>query len=68
MGIAAPWTAANRSASLPDQEGDRQERPECQPTSAQTLEGALACLIEDYRLSGIRAEPDHPSLFNGHQS
>ena len=33
-----------------------------------TLEGALACLIEDHRLSGIRAKPDHPSLFNGHQS
>lgn len=37
-------------------------------TRYQTLEGALACLIEDFRLSGIRAEPDHPSLFNGHQS
>ena len=34
----------------------------------ETLEGALACLIEDFRLSGIRANPDHPSLFNGHQS
>ena len=31
-------------------------------------EGVLACLIDDYRLSGIRAESDHPSLFNGHQS
>ena len=29
------------------------------------VEGALACLIEDFRLSGIRANPDHPSLFNG---
>ena len=37
-------------------------------TRYETLEGALACLIEDFRLSGIRAEPDHPSLFNGHQS
>ena len=33
-----------------------------------TIKGALACLIEDFSLSGIRAEPDHPSLFNGHQS
>ena len=30
--------------------------------------GGLACLIEDFRLSGIRAHPDHASLFNGHQS
>ena len=29
---------------------------------------ALACLIEDFSLSGIHADPDHPSLFNGHQS
>ena len=35
-------------------------------TRYETLEGALACLIEDFRLSGIRANPDHPSLFNGH--
>ncbi len=34
----------------------------------QTLEGALACLIEDFSLSGVRANPDHPSLFHGHQS
>ena len=37
-------------------------------TRYETLEGALACLIEDFRLSGIRANPDHPSLFNGNQS
>ena len=37
-------------------------------TRYETVEGALACLIEDFRLSGIRAHPDHPSLFNGHQS
>ena len=36
-------------------------------TRYQTLEGALACLIEDFSLSGIRANPDQPSLFNGHQ-
>lgn len=33
-----------------------------------TLEGALACLIKDYSLSGVRAKSDQPSLFNGHQS
>lgn len=33
-----------------------------------TLEGALACLIEDFSLSGVRARRDHPSLFNGYQS
>ena len=37
-------------------------------TRYETLDGALACLIEDFRLSGIRANPDHPSLFNGNQS
>ena len=37
-------------------------------TRYQTLEGALACLIEDFSLSGIRSNPDQPSLFNVHQS
>ena len=27
-----------------------------------TLEGALACLIHDFRVSGIRAQPDEPQL------
>lgn len=31
-----------------------------------TLEGALACLIQDFSLSGVRAEADQRSLFNGH--
>lgn len=33
-----------------------------------TLEGAFACLIDDFHLSGVRANPDHPTLFNGYQS
>ena len=28
----------------------------------QTLEGALACLLEDFRIAGMRAEHDHPRL------
>ena len=27
-----------------------------------TLEGALACLIDDFQVSGIRAQPDEPQL------
>jgi hypothetical protein len=34
----------------------------------ETLEGALACMIDDFQLSGIRAKPDHPSLFHGSKS
>ncbi len=34
-------------------------------TRYETLEGALACLIEDFSLSNLWAEPDHPSLFHG---
>lgn len=30
-----------------------------------TLAGALACLIDDYRLVGIRADHDQPELFDG---
>lgn len=30
-----------------------------------TLEGAFACLIDDYRLIGIRADSDQPDLFDG---
>ena len=29
----------------------------------ETLEGALACLLEDFNLSGLTAKPDHPRLF-----
>ena len=48
--------------------GRRPEHEAEETTRYRTLEGALACLIEDHRLSGIRAKSDHPSLFNGHQS
>ena len=49
-------------------DGRKPEDEAVETTRYQTLEGALACLIQDFSLSGIRAEPDHPSLFNGHQS
>ena len=48
--------------------GRKPEYAADETTRYETLEGALACLIEDFRLSGIRAKPDEPSLFNGHQS
>lgn len=48
--------------------GRRPEYEAEETTRFQTLEGALARLIDDYGLSGIRAKPDHPSLFDGHQS
>ena len=53
--------AAIIAGTRPDNEADKKTRYE-------TLERALACLIEDFRLSGIRATPDHPSLFNVNQS
>ena len=49
-------------------DGRKPEHATEETTRYQTLEGALACLIEDFDLSGIRANPDQPSLFNGHQS
>ena len=49
-------------------DGKKPEHAAEETTRYQTLEGALACLIEDFSLSGVRANPDHPSLFNGHQS
>ena len=45
--------------------GRKPEHAAEETTRYESLEGALACLIEDFRLSGIRANPDHPSLFNG---
>jgi len=29
----------------------------------ETLDGAMACLVEDFNLTGIRAQPDRPRLF-----
>ena len=49
-------------------DGKKPEHAAEETTRYQTLEGALACLIEDFSLSGIRANPDQPSLFHGHQS
>ena len=55
MGAGTPWTILVSHAAE-------------ETARYGTLEGALACLIEDFSLSGIRANPDHPSLFHGHQS
>ena len=49
-------------------DGKKPEHAAEETARYQTLEGALACLIEDFSLSGIRANPDQPSLFHGHQS
>lgn len=49
-------------------EGRKPEHEAEQTSRYKTVEGALACLVEDFSLSGVRAKPDHPSLFNGHQS
>ncbi len=46
--------AANRK---PESEAEETGRFE-------TLEGALACLIDDFHLSGLAAQPDHPGLFS----
>ena len=40
-------------------------KPECvaeETDRYQTLEGALACLLEDFSIAGLRAEHDHPRL------
>ena len=42
------------------------KKPESEATETgryETLEGALACLIDDFRVSGIAAKPDDPVLF-----
>ena len=71
---AANTTRAPRRPAAPSSldvaitDGRKPEHAAEETTRYQTLEGALACLIEDFSLSGIRADPDHPSLFNGHQS
>ena len=31
-----------------------------------TLEGALACLLEDCNVQGLNIKHDEPSLFDGH--
>ena len=53
--------AAMRRGQKPESAAEETNRYE-------TLEGALACMIDDFQLSGIRAKPDHPSLFHGSKS
>ncbi len=43
--------------------GKKPEREAEETDRYTTLEGALACLIEDFKLKGIDAVPDHPRLF-----
>ena len=42
------------------------KRPESQAEESnrfETLDGALACLIQDFNLTGLNAQPDKPRLF-----
>ena len=43
--------------------GERPERDAEETDRYETLEGALACLIKDFNLTGTVARPDHPRLF-----
>ena len=43
--------------------GKRPERKAKETDRYETLSGALACLIEDFSLTGITADFDHPRLF-----
>ena len=42
--------------------GRKPEREAEETDRYQTLEGAPACLLEDFRIAGLRAEHDHPRL------
>ena len=48
-------TKAIASGGKPEHEAEETHR-------YQTLEGAPACLLEDFRIAGLRAEHDHPRL------
>ena len=48
--------------------GRKAEEEAEETTRYVTVEGALACLIEDFSLSGISASHDLPDLFIGRQS
>ena len=43
--------------------GKKPESEAEETTRFETLEGAMACLIEDFNLTGIRAQHDRPRLF-----
>ena len=45
--------------------GKRPEREAKETDRYKTLEGALACLIQDFNITGIVAETDQPRLFDG---
>ena len=43
--------------------GGKPEREAAETDRYETLEGAMACLIEDFNVAGIDAEHDYPRLF-----
>ena len=46
--------------------GKRPEREAKETNRYETIEGALACLIEDFNLTGVKTQFDHPRLvFDG---
>lgn len=50
-------------ASQQAMEAGRRPESEAEPTKRfSTLEGALACLLEDYHVSGLSAKSDQPRL------
>lgn len=54
----------HRATQRAQEAGKRPER-EAQPTDRyRTLKGALACLLQDYRVSGLTAEMDQPLLLS----
>ena len=53
--IHSATAAALSAGRMPESEASETNR-------YTTLEGALACLLEDYRVTGVGARPDHPRL------
>lgn len=42
--------------------GRKAESDATETSRFETLEGATACLVQDYEVSGLNAQPDHPRL------
>ncbi len=43
--------------------GRKPEREACQTERYETLDGALACLVSDFNVSGVQTKPDQSRLF-----
>ena len=54
-GLVAGCAEMHMPGKKPESEAEETDR-------FSTLEGALACLIDDFRVSGIRARHDEPQL------